>query len=76
MWLPGFSVDQGNTQICSGNKAALVNILREQENQPNFGGSECGNLEKTWDKTFATSADSDQPASDEPIIGNYRLTIN
>ena len=48
MGLPGFSVDQGSTQIYSGNKAALVNILRKQGNGNNFGGSECGNLENTF----------------------------
>ena len=37
-------MDQGSTQIYSGNKAALVNILRKQGTGPNFGGSECGNL--------------------------------
>ena len=31
-----------------GNKAALVDILRKQGNGPNFGGSECGNLENTF----------------------------
>ena len=48
MGLPGFSLDLGSTQIYSGNKAALVNILRKQGNWPNFGGSECGNLENTF----------------------------
>ena len=61
MGQPGFSVGQGNTQIYSGNKAALANISREQGNEPNFGGLECGNLEHNWDnKPFETSADSDQ----------------
>ena len=40
-------MDQGNTQLNSGNKATLVNILREQGNEPNFEGSECGDLENT-----------------------------
>ena len=40
MGLPGFSMDQGN-------RAALVNISREQGNKPNFGGSESGNLENS-----------------------------
>ena len=35
---PGFSVDQGNTQLYSGDKATLVNILREQGNEPTFWG--------------------------------------
>ena len=48
MGLPGFSLDLGSTQIYSGNKAALVNILRKQGNLPNFGESECGNLENTF----------------------------
>ena len=48
MGLPGFSLDLGSTQIYSGNKAALVNILRKQGNGPNFDGSECGNLENTF----------------------------
>ena len=48
MGLPGFSVDQGNTQIyISRNRAALVNVSREQGNKPNFGGSESGNLENS-----------------------------
>ena len=47
MGLPGFSMDQGSTQIYSGNKAALVNVLRKQGTGPNFEGSECGNLENT-----------------------------
>ena len=44
----GLSLDLGSTQIYSGNKAALVDILRKQGNGPNFGGSECGNLENTF----------------------------
>ena len=42
----------------SGNKAALVNILRVQGKEPSsaFWKTLSGN------KTFATSADSDQPA--------------
>ena len=48
MGLPGFSLDLGSTQIYSGNKAALVNILRKQWNGPNLQGSECGNLENTF----------------------------
>ena len=32
MGLPGFSLDLGSTQIYSGNKGALVNILRKQGN--------------------------------------------
>ena len=64
MGLPGFSVDQGSTQIYSGNKAALVNILRKQRNEPNFGEFGIWKFGKHfWDnKTFVTSADSDQPA--------------
>ena len=39
-----------------------------------FGGSECGNLENFWDnKTFGTSADSDQPAHPHER-GRYNLT--
>ena len=44
----GVFLDLGSTQIYSGNKAALVNILRKQGNPPNFGGSEYGNLENTF----------------------------
>ena len=64
MGLLGFSVDQGSTKIYSGNKAALVIILRKQGNGPNFGGIGMWKSGKhLWDnKTFATSADSDQPA--------------
>ena len=49
MGLPGFSVDQGNTQIYFKEQGteALVNISREQGNKPNFGGSESGNLENS-----------------------------
>ena len=49
----GFSVDQGNTQIYFKNKAVLVNISREQWNKPNFGGSECGNLENSSIRFYA-----------------------
>ena len=48
MGLPGLSSDLGSTQILSGNKAALVDILRKQGNGPNVGGSECGNLGNTF----------------------------
>ena len=48
MGLPGLSLDLGSTKIYSGNKAALVYILRTQGNGPNFGGLECGNLENTF----------------------------
>ena len=48
MGLSGLSLDLGSTQIYSGNKAALVDILRKQGNGPNSGGSECGNLENTF----------------------------
>ena len=48
MGLPGLFLDLGSTQIYSGNKAALVDILRKQRNGPNFRGSECGNLENTF----------------------------
>ena len=36
---------KGTPKYISRNMAALVNISREQDNKPNFGGSECGNLE-------------------------------
>ena len=48
MGLLGLSLDLGSTQIYSGNKAALVDILRKQGNGPNFGGLECGNLENIF----------------------------
>ena len=48
MGLLGLSLDLGCAQIYSGNKAALVDILRKPGNGPNFGGSECGNLENTF----------------------------
>ena len=48
MGLLGLSLDLGSTQIYSGNKAALVDILRKQKNGPNLWGSECGNLENTF----------------------------
>ena len=47
MGLPGFSMDQGKPKYISRNRAALVNISREQGNKPNFGGSESGNLENS-----------------------------
>ena len=47
MGLSGLSLDLGSTQIYSGNKAALVDILRKQGNGPKFGGSEC-RLENTF----------------------------
>ena len=74
MGLPGLSLDLGSTKIYSGNKAALVYTLRKQGNTPNFGGSECGNLEKHfWDnKTFVISAESDQPAHPHER-GRYNL---
>ena len=42
--------------------ASLVNILREQWNEPNFGGHGVRRLGKLiwYTETFATSADSDQ----------------
>ena len=47
--------EQGNTQLYSGNKATLVNILREYGNEPNLGGgggggggTECGDFENTF----------------------------
>ena len=46
MGLPGLSLDVGSTQIYSGNKAALVDILKG--NGPNFRGSEYGNLENSF----------------------------
>ena len=38
---------KGTPNYISRNRAALVNISREQRNKPNFGGSECGNLENS-----------------------------
>ena len=60
----GFSVEQENTQLYSWNKATLVNILGEQGNVPYIGGHGVWRFGKHfWDnKTFATSADSDQLA--------------
>ena len=43
----GFLWTKGTPKYISRNKAALVNISREQGNKPNFGGSECGNLENS-----------------------------
>ena len=50
--------------IYSGNKATLVNILREQRNEPNFGEDGMWRFGKHFgdNKTFANSADSDQSA--------------
>ena len=44
----GVSLDLGCTQIYSGNRAALVDILRKQGNGSTFGRSDCGNLENTF----------------------------
>ena len=41
----GFLWTKGTPKYISRNRAALVNISREQRNKPNFGGSESGNLE-------------------------------
>ena len=52
MGLPGFSMDhlwtKGTPKYIPRNRAALVNISREQGNKPNFGGSESGNLENPF----------------------------
>ena len=46
----GLSLQLGNTQLYSGTKATLVNILREQGNEPNFGGHGVWRLgELFWD---------------------------
>ena len=41
---PGFSVEQGNNQLYSENKATLVNISREQGMNLILGDTECGDL--------------------------------
>ena len=41
----GFLWTKGTPKYISRNRAALVNISREQGNKPNFRGSESGNLE-------------------------------
>ena len=41
----GFLWTKGTPKYISRNRAALVNISREQGNKPDFGGSESGNLE-------------------------------
>ena len=43
----GFLWTKGTPKYISRNRAALVNISREQGNKPNFGGSESGNLENS-----------------------------
>ena len=43
----GFLWTKGTPKYISRNRAALVNISREQRNKPNFGGSESGNLENS-----------------------------
>ena len=43
----GFLWTKRTPKYISRNRAALVNISREQGNKPNFGGSECGNLENS-----------------------------
>ena len=55
MGLPGFLWTKGTPKYISRNRAALVNISREQGNKPNFGGSESGNLENSsthWPYAF------------------------
>ena len=44
----GFLWTKGTPKYISRNRAALVNISREQGNKPNFGGSESGNLENSF----------------------------
>ena len=51
----GFLWTKGTSKYISRNRAALVNISREQGNKPNFGGSESGNLENSsmyWPYAF------------------------
>ena len=43
----GFLWTKGTPKYISRNRAALVNISREQGNKPNFGGSESGSLENS-----------------------------
>ena len=43
----GFLWTKGTPKYISRNRAALVNISREQGNKSNFGGSESGNLENS-----------------------------
>ena len=49
----GFLWTKGTPKYISRNKAALVSISREQGNKPNFGGSECGNLENSSIRFYA-----------------------
>ena len=74
MGLQGLSLDLGSTQIYSGNKVALVDILRKQGNGPNVWGIGMRKFGKHfWDnKTFVISADSDQPAHPHER-GRYNL---
>ena len=44
----GFLWTKGTPKYISRNRAAVVNISREQGNKPNFGGSESGNLETAF----------------------------
>ena len=51
----GFLWTKGTPKYISRNRAALVNISREQGNKPNFGGSESGNLDNSsmhWPYAF------------------------
>ena len=51
----GFLWTKGTPKYISRNRAALVNIPREQGNKPNFGRSESGNLENSsmhWPYAF------------------------
>ena len=43
----GFLWTNGTPKYISRNRAALVNISREQGNKPDFGGAESGNLENS-----------------------------
>ena len=43
----GFLWTKGTPKYISRNRAALVNISREQGNKSNFGGSESGNFENS-----------------------------
>ena len=44
----GFLWTKGTPKYITRNRAALINISREQGNKPNFWGSESGNLENSF----------------------------
>ena len=74
----GFLWTKGTPKYISRNRAALVNISREQGNTTNFGGSESGNLENSsfsmhWRYAFVIVRRQSQ-CFDALLIFKWKLT--